>query len=92
MASLVRLRRYSSDYQVEEAESYRGISWTCLFFSWIVPLCRGDYIAGILTMVLWFAGLTLIVNIFMAIFYNAYHLDMMKKNKWVEKPLTRYEV
>jgi len=66
-----------------ERKAYSGFSWTCLFFSWLVPLFRGDYIAGVALAILWFIGFSLLLNILMAFFYNGFFLSQLKKTGWV---------
>ncbi len=63
-----------------------GVSWTSLFFGWIVPLFRGDWVwfATMLLTTLVFGSLSsgvagFMVNIVMFIIYNKYYIQGLGK-------------
>ena len=49
---------------------FLGFSWTMLFFTWIVPLCRGDFLTFFTVIGLIFAAL-------LSVLYNASMLTFL---------------
>ena len=88
MATQVRIQRASGGLTFNETAVF-GFSWTCLFWSWVVPFFRGDYVAGAVACALWVVALcfggvpALVINVGMAFLYNKRYLVQKLTNGWV---------
>ncbi len=83
MAKEVKMiREQNGYYEIETA--YVGFSWTTLFFGWLVPLFRRDWVRFFLMFVLEYyisvtvVGIPVLLLAF-ACFYNEMHMDHLIK-------------